>query len=126
MFTDIHHAGYFVQDLNEAVAMYERVFGGRCVKRGSAAAGPNAFVMVGETYIELIEPVDKSRIPGHMAQMLEHIGYLVPDIRQAMADLKARGVRLASEEPITNIMGWKLMFLDTADTMGTRIHLTEV
>jgi len=35
--TDIHHAGCCVQDLNEPVAMHERVFGGKCVKRESAA-----------------------------------------------------------------------------------------
>ena len=27
MFTDIHHPGYLVQNLDEAIAFYERTFG---------------------------------------------------------------------------------------------------
>jgi len=126
MFTDIHHPGYLVQDLDEAIAFYERAFGATVLKRGQAGAtGRNAFVQVGEVPIELIEPADKSRIAGRGGQVIDHIGYLVPDIEKAGAELKAKGIRLATEKPVTSIIGVKIWYLDAADALGTRIHLTQ-
>ena len=127
MFTDIHHPGYLVQDLEEAIAFYERTFGGKVLKRGqSSDGGRNAFVQNDDTLIEIIEPADKSRLAGRGGQVLDHIGYTVPDIDRAVTELKAKGVRFVTEKPIINIMGWRLIYLDPADAMGARIHLTQV
>jgi methylmalonyl-CoA/ethylmalonyl-CoA epimerase len=126
MFTDIHHPGYLVEDLDASIEMYEKVFGGTCIKRGSTSTGRNCFVQIGEVLIELIEPADKSKIAGRGGQVIDHIGYVVPDIYKAAAELKAKGYRFASPEPLTSIVGVKIWYLDTDDTQGTRIHLTQV
>jgi methylmalonyl-CoA/ethylmalonyl-CoA epimerase len=126
MFTDIHHAGYLVQDLDASIDMYEKVFGGSCIKRGSTPSGRNCFVQIGEILIELIEPADKTAIAGRGGQIIDHIGYVVPDILKAGAELKAKGYRFASEQPRMSIIGVQIWYLDTDDTQGTRIHLTQV
>jgi methylmalonyl-CoA/ethylmalonyl-CoA epimerase len=127
MFTDIHHAGYLVEDLDASIEMYEKVFGGSCIKRGHAGTtGRNGFVQIGEVLIELIEPADTTRIAGRGGQVIDHIGYVVPDIYQAAAELKAKGYRFATPEPRESIVGVKIWYLETDDTQGTRIHLTQV
>ncbi|MCL5027238.1 MAG: VOC family protein [Chloroflexi bacterium] len=127
MFTDIHHPGYLVASLEEAISFYEHTFGGTCESQGTSAdGGRNAFIKVGEAFIEIVEPVDKGRLAGRGRQVIDHIGYVVPDIDKAVAELKAKGIRFAEAQPRTNIMGWRLIYLDTADTMGARIHLTQV
>ncbi|MCL4534332.1 MAG: VOC family protein [Bacteroidetes bacterium] len=127
MFTGIHHPGYIVENLDDTIAFYENTLGGKCIKRGTpSATGRNAFVQVGDVLMELVEPADKSRLGGRHGQVLDHIGYIVPDIQKAAAELKAKGVRFATPEPTTSIIGVKIWYLDTADTQGTRIHLTQV
>ncbi len=126
MFTDIHHPGYLVENLDATIEMYEKTFGATVPARGSSASGRNAFVKIGEVLIEIIEPNDKSRIAGRGGQVIDHIGYVVPDIEKAAAELKAKGVKFATPAPITSIIGVKIWYLDTADTQGTRIHLTQV
>ncbi len=126
MFTDIHHAGYLVENLDSSIDMYEKVFGGRCIKRGETATGRNCFVQIGEILIELIEPADKSRIVGRGGQVIDHIGYIVPDIMKAGQEMMARGIKFESPEPRTSIVGVKIWYIDAAHTQGSRIHLTQV
>ncbi len=126
MFTDIHHAGYLVQDLDSSIKMYEDVFGGKCIKRGESGSGRNCFVQIGEILIELIEPADKSRIAGRGGQVIDHIGYVVPDIMKAGQEMMARGIKFESPEPRMSIVGVKIWYIDPAFTQGSRIHLTEV
>jgi hypothetical protein len=55
---------------------------------------------------------------------LDHVGYFVPDLDQAMAELKNKGAKFAGE-PSVNPVGYRMVFLDAASSLGTRIHLTE-
>ena len=59
------------------------------------------------------------------APVLHHVAYVVEDLDQVVADYKNRGYRFDTEEPFTNFMGYRLIYLDTAHTHGTRIHFTD-
>ncbi len=125
MFNRIHHPGYLVQNLDDTVAWYEKAFGGKVIGGGASGTGRNAFVQMGNAIVELIEPADKTAIAGKGGQVLDHIGYEVDDIEKAMEGFTAKGMSFAAGGIRTNVMGWKLIYFDTKDTQGTRIHITQ-
>ena len=85
----------------------------------------NAYVNFGRVQAELIEPADQAGLLGCQCVM-DHVGYVVSDIDAAITDCKNRGFRFDGEEAITNRIGQTLLYFDTATTMGTRIHLTQL
>ena len=125
MFSKIQHAGYLVEDLESAIAWYVKTFDGKHTGGGTAAAGKLGFIQIGDVEVELIEPPDKSLLPGSGNHLLDHVGYVVDDLDKAVAEYKAKGYRFATDGPFVNIKGYRLIFFDTASTHGTRIHLTE-
>ena len=123
----IVHAGYLVDDATEAVAWYEKMLDGDALGGiGASRRGArNAYVNFGQVQAELIEPIDQAGLDGHQCVM-DHVGYVVSDIGSAIADCRNRGFRFDGEEAITNRVGQQLLYFDTATTMGTRIHLTQL
>jgi methylmalonyl-CoA epimerase len=113
----IHHLGVAVEDLDDAVATYERLFGGELEHRelvpdqGVEAAS----VRVGASRVELLSslgedtPVGKflaSRGPG-----MHHVAYEVTDIRAALAELAEQGAELIDDEPRRGMFGLEVAFL---------------
>ena len=124
MFTGVHHLGYRVESLDEAIGLYEKAFGGRVLLRKPIpGVGEVAFVASGSTMVELVEPAEKGDLKG---QVYDHVGYTVENIERAMATLQEKGYGFASETPTVNVAGWKIIYLDKESALGARIHLTEV
>jgi methylmalonyl-CoA/ethylmalonyl-CoA epimerase len=113
----IHHLGVAVEDLDEAVTTYERVFGARVEHRervpeqGVEAAS----LRVGDGRVELLAslgeetPVGKflaKRGPG-----MHHVAYEVPDVKSAIDELAEQGVELVDEEPRQGLFGLQVAFL---------------
>lgn len=105
MLDRIDHIAIAVENLDEAIGTYEAVFGGSVKHREfvEAFGVEIATISIGETDVELIEgkskdsPIRKfveKRGPG-----LHHIAFAVPDIRKALDQLRADGVRLIDETP---------------------------
>lgn len=127
MFGDVYHVGYLTDDIDAAVAFYERTFGGTLKMQTTSRDGASrmAFVRVGQTEIELIEPNDKSRLGGRTGLIVDHVGYVVDSIDGEMTKLAERGIKFQTEAPYTNPEGARLIYLDSSTTQGARIHLTE-
>ena len=126
MFTDFHHASYLVPALDSAIRSYAETFGGRETGRGSVAGlREMAFVQVGAVEVEFIQPEDPEILGGGTVPLLHHMAYVVTDLDRVVADYKSRGYRFATEEPFTNFMGYRLIYLDSAHTYGTRVHFTD-
>ena len=113
----IHHLGVAVEDLDEAVATYERLFGAEVEHRATVPdqGVEAAAVLVGTGRVELLAslgaetPVGKflaSRGPG-----MHHVAYEVPDIRAALTDLRARGAELIDAEPRRGLFGLQVAFV---------------
>ncbi len=126
MLGNVYHVGYNTDDVGAAIALYERTFGGKLLKRTESAAATMAFVQVGDSEVELIEPKDKARLGGKKGLIIDHVGYITDDLDKAMADLAAKGVKFATPAPTLNQFGLRMIFLDAECTLGTRVHLTEV
>jgi methylmalonyl-CoA/ethylmalonyl-CoA epimerase len=113
----IHHLGVAVEDLDEAVATYERLFGAEVEHRATVTEQgvEAAAVLVGSGRVELLaslgaeSPVGKflaNRGPG-----MHHVAYEVPDIRAALADLAADGAELIDEQPRHGMFGLEVAFV---------------
>jgi len=88
-----------------------------------------AFLPVGDTRIELLEPTDAtSPIARHLERRgagLHHICFGVPDIRAAMAKLSGEGYRLLSEEPLRGAHDCLVCFVHPKSTGGVLIELSQ-
>jgi catechol 2,3-dioxygenase-like lactoylglutathione lyase family enzyme len=127
MFSEIYHTGYQTDDMAAAVELLRRLFGGEVIAEMPATDGGKlAYVRAGGAEIEVIEPADKSRLGGRTGLILDHVGYAVEDIDQAIEKLRAEGVRFQSAAPTTNAVGQRMIYLDAATVAGTKMHLTEV
>jgi methylmalonyl-CoA/ethylmalonyl-CoA epimerase len=113
----IHHLGVAVENLDEALATYERLFGAELEHRelvpeqGVEAAA----VRVGESRVELLAslgedtPVGKflaSRGPG-----MHHVAYEVDDLRETLAHLAESGAELIDDEPRQGLFGLEVAFV---------------
>lgn len=127
MFSDIHHISYLVPDLDAAIQSYARMFGASVTGRGHVPnLGEVAFLQAGDVEIEFIRPDDPAARPAAgQPPAVHHIAYAVPDLDRVVAQHRARGYRFLTETPFTNFMGYRLIYLDPADTNGARIHLTD-
>mmetsp|Transcript_26146 Transcript_26146/g.78490 ORF Transcript_26146/g.78490 Transcript_26146/m.78490 type:complete len:164 (-) Transcript_26146:32-523(-) len=88
------------------------------------------FVDAGNTHVELLEPLgEASPIAAFLKKNpsggLHHLCHEVPDVAAAMADLKAKGVRLLSDEPRIGAHGVPVVFLHPKDTNGVLVELQE-
>ena len=122
----IVHAGYLVPNLEDAIAWYVQKFDGQHVGGGaSRSGGRNAFVNFGKVQVELIEP-EESRRPPASAHAMDHVGYVVGDIHACMGQCQNQGFKFAEGAPLTNSIKQQVAYFDTATSMGSRMHLTQL
>jgi methylmalonyl-CoA epimerase len=125
----IHHLGVAVEDLDEAVTTYERIFGAELEHRETVPEQgvEAASLRVGEGRVELLAslgeetPVGKfltKRGPG-----MHHVAYEVDDVRAAIGELAARGVELVDEEPRRGLFGLQVAFLHPDAVHGVLAEL---
>jgi methylmalonyl-CoA/ethylmalonyl-CoA epimerase len=113
----IHHVGLAVADLDEAVATYERLFGGRLEHRvhveeqGVEAAS----VRVGSSRVELLAPLGEDTPVGKFLAKrgpgMHHVAYEVEDVRVALRDLVRHGAELIDVEPRRGMFGLEVAFV---------------
>lgn len=87
------------------------------------------FLQAGEAAVELVEPTaDDSPIAKYVAKRgpgLHHIALRVDDIVAALAELKARGVRLIDEAPRPGAHGSLVAFIHPSSTHGVLVELKQ-
>lgn len=88
-----------------------------------------AFFPVGESEVELLESTAPD---GPIAKFIEkkgegiqHIAFRVENIEAALAELKAKGVRLIDETPRKGAGGARIAFLHPKATSGVLVELCE-
>jgi methylmalonyl-CoA/ethylmalonyl-CoA epimerase len=125
----LHHVGVAVVDLDEAVATYERLFGGRLEHRvhveeqGVDAAS----VLVGWSRIELLAPLgDDTPVGKFLASRgpgMHHVAFEVEDVRVMLRELERHGAELIDTEPRRGMFGLEVAFVHPDSVHGV---LTEV
>jgi methylmalonyl-CoA/ethylmalonyl-CoA epimerase len=120
----IHHLGVAVEDLDDALATYERLFGAELEHRARVEdqGVEAAAVLVGDGRVELLAalggdtPVGRflaSRGPG-----MHHVAYEVADIQAALAELADAGAELIDSEPRQGMFGLEVAFVHPESVHG--------
>lgn len=125
----IDHLGIAVPDLSEALRAYEALgFKAETVHEVPTEKVRAAFLAIGESRLELLEPTDPSSVIARFLQKrsgLHHVCVLVEDIESVLADMKARGVPLIDEVPRVGAGGTRVAFLHPKAAAGVLLELKE-
>ena len=128
-FLKIDHLGIAVADLAAAVEAYEAL--GLRVEATCEVPTEKvrtAFLPVGESHLELLEPTDPTSVIARFLEKrsgLHHICVVVDDIREALAELKRRGVALIDEQPRTGAGGCSVAFIHPKAAAGVLVELKQ-
>ncbi len=133
MFEQIDHVGIAVANLDEAIKPYMELFGlkkenvefeevpEQKVKVAVFMAGPNR--------LELLQPTSPestiAKFIEKKGEGMHHLAMRVKDIEKALADAKAKGIKLIDEKPRAGAGEAKIAFLHPKSTGGVLIELTE-
>lgn len=129
VFTRVDHIGVAVEDLDAALALYERDYGMTLVHREVVTEqGVEAVLLdVGENHVELLAPLGPDTPVGRFLAKrgagMHHVAYQVADIEATLASLRAAGMRLVDERPRTGIRDSRVAFLHPKSSGGV---LTEI
>jgi methylmalonyl-CoA/ethylmalonyl-CoA epimerase len=113
----IHHLGVAVEDLDDALATYERLFGGELEHRETVAEQgvEAASVRVGASRVELLASLGGDTPVGtflaNRGPGMHHVAYEVDDIRATLAELAQQGAELIDDEPRRGMFGLEVAFV---------------
>jgi methylmalonyl-CoA epimerase len=126
----VEHIAIAVESLKESVELLATTFGLPLAYEEQIGQTRLAMLPVGESYLELLEGQGpESGVTRWIAEKgtgLFHICFEVDDIDGALAELKAKGVKLRDETPRIGHGGARIAFLDPASTGNVLIELAEL
>lgn len=128
----LDHVGIAVQDLGAALAFYRDALGLE-VEAPEDVASQRVrahFIPVGGATLELLEATaPESAIAKYVAKRgpgMHHVTLRVDDIAAALAQLKARGVRLVDEHPRPGAEHAQVAFIHPASAHGVLVELKQL
>jgi methylmalonyl-CoA/ethylmalonyl-CoA epimerase len=121
-----------VDDLDEALSTYERLFGARLEHRETVSdqGVEAASLQIGGDRVELLAslgeetPIGKflaSRGPG-----MHHVAYEVEDVAAALDELVANGAELIDDRPRHGLFGLEVAFVDPDAVHGVLAEIVSV
>jgi methylmalonyl-CoA/ethylmalonyl-CoA epimerase len=130
----IDHVGLAVPDLDRAVTFHTEVLGLRLLHREENADQDIVEAMLGpasdppgDTQIQLIAPRSAGSVIARFLERsgpgLHHVAYRVPDVEQAAALLRRRGLRLLYSRGKPGTRGSRINFVHPQDADGVLIEL---
>lgn len=127
----VDHIGVAVENLDAALAVYSGLLG--LELKGTEVVEQQkvktAFLPIGGSEIELLESTDPEGPIGKFiaakGQGMQHIAFRVENIDAALAELKAKGVRLIDEKARYGAGGARIAFIHPKATGGVLVELCE-
>jgi methylmalonyl-CoA/ethylmalonyl-CoA epimerase len=125
----IDHLGIAVKDLAEAIRAWKELgFEVEATHDVPTEKVRTAFLPIGETHLELLEPTDPASVIAKFLEKrsgLHHVCVLVDDIEESLRTLKARGVALVDETPRVGAGGCRVAFVHPRAAGGVLLELKE-
>ncbi len=127
----IEHIGIAVKNNDEAKKLFGDILGLHHSKSETIAEQKvnTTFFEVGDTDVELLEATSPdSTVANYIAKKgegIQHLAFLVENIEESLAELKANGIQLIDEKPRRGAGGAKIAFLHPKSTFGVLIELYE-
>jgi methylmalonyl-CoA/ethylmalonyl-CoA epimerase len=113
----IHHLGVAVEDLDQAVATYERLFGAEIEHRETVPdqGVEAASLRIGAGRVELLAPLGEETPVGKFLAKrgpgMHHVAYEVDDVGEAIRELSEEGAELIDEQPRRGLFGLEVAFV---------------
>ncbi|UVO51941.1 methylmalonyl-CoA epimerase [Sphingomonas sp. SUN019] len=128
----LNHVGVATPSIEKSIATYRTLLGAEAIGAPfdlPAQGVKVCFIDAPNTQIELIEPYDESSpIAGYLkknpAGGQHHVCFEVPDITQAVFELKANGATVLGE-PRIGAHGTPIVFVHPKDFGGVLVELME-
>ncbi|MBU3820578.1 methylmalonyl-CoA epimerase [Flavobacteriaceae bacterium XHP0103] len=127
----IEHIGIAVKNLEEANAVYAKLFGKPHYKTEEVASEgvKTSFFKVGDNKIELLEATNENspiaKFIEKKGEGMHHIAFDVTDIHAEMARLKTEGFVVLNEEPKKGADNKLVVFLHPKSTNGVLVELCQ-
>ena len=129
----IDHIGIAVKNIDEALKFWQDTLGVKCtgVEEVADQKVKTAFLPLKDSELELLEPTEPdSPIAKFMEKNngrggMHHVALRVENLEAALADLKAKGVRLIDEKPRKGAGGALIAFIHPAATGGVLLELSQ-
>jgi len=128
----VEHIAIAVKDLEAAKRIFEEKLGLALEYEEELPQYGTKLAMfpVRETYLELLQAMapgtETDRWIAERGEGLYHICLEVDDIQSALAELKAKGVRLLDERPRVGHGNTQIAFLDPQSTANVLIELVQI
>jgi methylmalonyl-CoA/ethylmalonyl-CoA epimerase len=127
----IDHIGIAVKSIEQAGKFYTDVLGLKIMDIENVADQKVnvAFLPITDSEVELLQ---STHADGPVAKFIEakgegiqHIAYRVENIEEALAELKAKGVRLIDEKPRKGAGGALIAFIHPKETNGVLVEICQ-
>lgn len=127
----IDHIGVAVKNIQQASKFYEEILGLKVEGLENVAEQKVnvAFIPITDSEVELLESTE---VDGPVAKYIDargegvqHVAFRVENIEEALAELKAKGVRLIDQQPRKGAGGAKIAFIHPKETNGVLIEICE-
>jgi methylmalonyl-CoA/ethylmalonyl-CoA epimerase len=131
VFGRIDHVAMAVEDLDEAVALYQYRLGMNLQHREIFDQfGVEAVLLgIGDGHVELLKPVLPDSGVGRFLERrgpgMHHVAYRTDDIDSALESVRAAGLVLIDERPRRGIRNSRVAFIDPKSTGGVLTELVE-
>jgi methylmalonyl-CoA/ethylmalonyl-CoA epimerase len=120
----IHHLGLAVEDLDAALATYERLFGAEVEHRATVEdqGVRAASLRIGDGRVELLEPLAEDTPVGRFLAKrgpgMHHVAYEVSDLEATLHELARAGAELIDEQPRAGLFGLEVAFVHPDSVHG--------
>jgi len=125
----VHHVAMAVEDLDEAVATYERLFGARVELRGRMEdqGVEAAYLRVGSGRVELVaalgEDTPVGRFLAKRGPGMHHVAFEVADVGAAARRLAEGGADVLDAEPRAGLGGHEVSFVHPDSLHGVLVEV---
>jgi methylmalonyl-CoA/ethylmalonyl-CoA epimerase len=127
----VDHIGIATHQLDDALALWRDALGLQVefTEEVTDQGVRIAMLPVGETHIELLEPLSETSPVGKFLERrgpgIHHIAIKVTDIRASLASLKEKGTRLIDETPRKGAGGCLVAFVHPSSANGVLLELVQ-
>ena len=131
MIKKIAYIGIAVEDIDRAKETFTQILNSEVTREGASQIDrvKNAFITIGEDQIELMQPYAPespvAKFVERRGEGVQYIGLEVSNVNEALDELKRKGVRLTSEEPVEYPNGSRWIFIHPKAMHGVMLALIE-
>lgn len=131
MLEKIDHIGIAVKDIDQAIKLYKEAFGiePSLVYESEYTKARIAFFPIGETRIELIQPMNPESVVGKFLEKkgegIHHLSFKVKDVDQNLGELEAKGIQLIDKKSRKVRENERVAFLNPKSTHGVLMELIQ-